>query len=84
MKIFDRVLIIVTSTLSLLCVVFAVAAIFVPDFRDNGANISIVILGALTTMAGSVLTGSYFARDLKAAPKKEHEEDKKEVDSGDH
>jgi len=82
MKTFDKILIAVTSTFCFLSVVFAFAAIVVPDFRDNGGNIVLIILGAFTTMAGSILTGSYFARDIKSAPKDEvrREEESKSVD----
>lgn len=66
----DRVLILVCGALVLLAVIFGLAAIFVPDFRTDGSGITMVILGALTTMA-SILTGSYFAKDLKRPMDKE-------------
>ena len=41
--------------------VFTMAAIFVPDFRDNGAFIVGTILGAFVSLAG-IITGIEAAR----------------------
>lgn len=60
----------VSGALVILAVFFGISAVFVEQFQQNGAAIATVILGALTTMA-SIMTGSYFMRDIKKAPQQE-------------
>lgn len=67
----------VTGGLVFLAIAFGFAAIFVEGFRDNGAAIATVVLGALTTMA-SIMTGSYFMRDLKNVPREEANKDEED------
>lgn len=69
----DKILVALTGTFCFLCVLLISAAILFPEFRDNGGSFAVIVLGALTTFVGSVLGGSYFARDLKNAPKQEME-----------
>ena len=51
----------IVLTICILGVVFGVAAIFLPDFRDNGAFIVGTILGALASLA-SIMVGTEAAR----------------------
>lgn len=74
MRTLDKILVALTGTFCLLCILLVSAAIFFPEFRDNGGGFAVIVLGALTTFAGSILGGSYFARDLKNAPQREAED----------
>lgn len=69
MKTFDRVLLYVTLTFCGCCVLVLIAAIALPDFRDNGAGIALGVLGAFATFGGMLGLGSYMTRDLKEVPK---------------
>lgn len=60
MTTFDRVLLAVSVTLCVLAVMFGLAAIAFPDFRDTGPAIAGTILGALVTMC-SVIVGTQAA-----------------------
>ncbi len=61
----DRVLLIVTSGLVLLTLIFAVGAVFVPGFREGGSAIVGVILGAIVAGLGSIVTAGYVTKELR-------------------
>lgn len=65
MTTFDRVLLYVSVTVCVLAIVFGVAALFIPSFRDTGPAIVGTILGALVTLA-SVLVGTTAASRISA------------------
>lgn len=56
-----KVLLFVGVTLCVLAVIFALGAIFVPDFRDDGTLIAGTILGALVTM-GTTIAATFAAQ----------------------
>lgn len=66
----------VTITFCGCCVLVLIAAIVLPDFRDNGAGIVLGVLGAFTTFGGMLGLGSYMTRDLKEAPVEEAQKEK--------
>lgn len=80
MTTFDRVLIYVTLTFCVCCVMVLIAAIALPDFRDNGAGIALGVLGAFATFGGMLGLGSYMTRDLKEAPQEEAQQKKERPD----
>ena len=62
----DRVLLIITGGLVLLALIFAVGAVFVPEFREGGSAIVGVILGALVAGLGSIVTAGYVTKEIRS------------------
>lgn len=83
MRTLDKILIALTGTFCFLCVLLISAAILFPEFRDNGGGFAVIVLSALTTFVGAILGGSFFARDLKNAPRQEAENAEREERLGD-
>ena len=57
----DKVFVYISGSIIVLAFIFGIGALFLPDFRGNGAVIVGTILGALTTMA-SIIVGASAAR----------------------
>ncbi len=61
----DKVLLIVTSGLVLMALIFAIGAVFVPGFREGGSAIVGVILGAIVSGLGAIVTAGYVTKELR-------------------
>lgn len=61
MSFYERILLILASMLCLMVGGFAVAAVFIPEFRTDGAAIATVLLGGLTT-AMTIFAGASYAK----------------------
>ena len=52
-----KILFMLAAVFCFLLLIFAIAAVFLPEFRTSGATIVGVLLGALTTFASVILGG---------------------------
>lgn len=61
MTVYERVLLLLASVLCIMVGGFAIAAVFIADFRSDGAAIATVLLGGLTT-AMTIFAGAAYAK----------------------